>query len=146
MKKTQLEALKKVLCPVLKRHSAIELATVYGSVARGRETPSSDIDIAVAASRPLDAKVRMALAQDLEGVLGRDVDLLDLQRAHGVILYQALSGEFIYHRSPDDRSVYADLLKRWAYEEADLMPITRRVQRIRRERFLNESRRPGRKV
>lgn len=54
-------------------------AVVYGSVARGEDTPQSDLDVLVsfAEDRP-DAAVKLAVR--LEGALGRRVDVARLDR------------------------------------------------------------------
>ena len=41
---------------VFLRQPDIELAYVFGSFAEGRQTPASDIDLAVAAQAPIDSR------------------------------------------------------------------------------------------
>ncbi len=53
------------------RHGARTLR-VFGSVARGEETPASDLD-------------HIALAQDLQDLLGRDVDVVTEKGLHWYI-------------------------------------------------------------
>lgn len=63
----------------LRTERNVRLAVVYGSVARGEDTPQSDLDVLVslAEDRP-DAAVKLAVR--LEGALGRRVDVARLAR------------------------------------------------------------------
>jgi predicted nucleotidyltransferase len=51
---------------------------VFGSFAKGEERPDSDIDIAIIAWPPISSMKRYELIGDLSVVLGRAVDLVDL--------------------------------------------------------------------
>ena len=66
---------------VLLRQPDIELACIFGSFAEGRQTPASDIDVAIAAREPIDSQRRLALNDAIANAAGRPVDLVDLQRA-----------------------------------------------------------------
>ena len=92
-------------------------ATVFGSVSRGVARPDSDIDVAVGFGRPMTSDLRMAVTGLVAEVAGRSVDLIDLEKAEGTILAQALGGTEILcdslatrqriaarlHRSEDER-------------------------------------------
>jgi uncharacterized protein len=73
----------------------VRLSLLFGSRARGRETPGSDLDLAVSAE-PLD---RLTLIHDLSAALGLSVDVIDLDRA-GYFLLEALlrDGVVVYER------------------------------------------------
>jgi len=58
----------------LERHSGLELAFVFGSVATGTARDDSDLDIAVQAAQPLSAAQKMALIGDLAEAMGRPVE------------------------------------------------------------------------
>ncbi len=60
--------------PLLKDKYGVESLALYGSMARGEATKSSDVDLIVALSRPLGLEF-VELAEHLERVLGRRVDL-----------------------------------------------------------------------
>ncbi len=49
---------------------------LFGSVARGQETPSSDVDILIKFATPPTYDMYMDLKFFLEDLLGRDVDLV----------------------------------------------------------------------
>jgi predicted nucleotidyltransferase len=57
----------------LEAHPDIELAFVYGSVARGQARSDSDVDVAVQAPAPLDANEKMRLIEDIAAATGRAV-------------------------------------------------------------------------
>jgi predicted nucleotidyltransferase len=120
---------------VLLRQPDIALACVFGSFARGRQTATSDIDVAVAAQEPLDARRRLALHDAIASATGRAVDLVDLHCAGPLVLTQALTkGKRIVKR---DTGVLARLIVKMWYMNADLMPLVRMIQDARRKRFLH---------
>ena len=59
---------------VLARFPALVLALVFGSVAQGRERADSDLDIAVAANKPLTAVEKM----DIISALGSAQELIHI--------------------------------------------------------------------
>ena len=120
---------------VLLRHPDIEFACVFGSVAQGRHTAASDVDVAVAACEPLAAQRRLALNDEIASVTGRAVDLVDLHRAGPLLLTRALTrGTRVVKR---DSGVLARLMVKMWYLNADLMPLVRMVQDMRRKQFLH---------
>ena len=120
---------------VLLRQPDIEFACVFGSFAQGRQTPASDIDVAVAAQAPIDSDRRLALNDEVASAAGRPVDLVDLHRAGPLLLTQALTkGKRLVKR---DSRVLARLLVKMWYLNADLMPLVRMIQDTRRKRFLH---------
>ena len=120
---------------VLLRQPDIEFACVFGSFAQGRQTPASDIDVAVAAQAPIDPDRRLALNDEVASAAGRPVDLVDLHRAGPLLLTQALTkGKRVVKR--DSRILARLLVKMW-YLNADLMPLVRMIQDTRRKRFLH---------
>ena len=120
---------------VLLRQPDIEFACVFGSFAQGRQTPASDIDVAVAAQAPIDPDRRLALNDEVASAAGRPVDLVDLHRAGPLLLTQALTkGKRLVKR---DSRVLARLLVKMWYLNADLMPLVRMIQDTRRKRFLH---------
>ena len=120
---------------VLLHQPDIEFACVFGSFAQGRQTPASDIDVAVAAQAPIDPDRRLALNDEVASAAGRPVDLVDLHRAGPLLLTQALTkGRRVVKR---DSRVLARLLVKMWYLNADLMPLVRMIQDTRRKRFLH---------
>ena len=54
---------KQQLKRLLARHSGIKLAILFGSLARGTEGFGSDVDLAVAADRPLGSEEKARLME-----------------------------------------------------------------------------------
>lgn len=96
------------------------LGLVYGSAAVGRLGEGSDVDVAVAAHQPLSWDQRLDWAGRVCTALGREVDLLDLRSAHGLILREALCrGRLVLCR---DRGLFAALIQRMLDEQEDFHP------------------------
>jgi predicted nucleotidyltransferase len=79
------------------RPAGLDLAIVFGSVARGVAKPSSDLDVAV-----LGAVDRLTLAATLSDAVGREVDVVEIAAASipmvhaivrdGVVAFERVSG------------------------------------------------------
>jgi predicted nucleotidyltransferase len=74
---------------VLEARDDVRLAYVFGSVAGGRERPSSDVAV-LFAGEPAPA-VLDRLTEDLENAAGRAVDLVDLAKAPPLLAHQVVS-------------------------------------------------------
>jgi predicted nucleotidyltransferase len=64
---------------------------LYGSAARDELGESSDVDLAIAESRPLSLERRIELADELSRLLGREVDAVGLRAIDGLLLVQVLT-------------------------------------------------------
>ncbi len=73
----QLTAIKELSAPVLRAHNAVE-AYVFGSTARGDNRSDSDIDILARFDRGGDLFEFVGVKLDLEDVLGKKVDLVEM--------------------------------------------------------------------
>ena len=125
-------ALVQATLTALEGDPRILLAWVFGSVASSKDHAGSDVDVAVACERALSPEEQIALAQALERRVGSTVDLIDLFDAHGPVLTEAMSkGMMVIRKSPE---LYARLLKRIWFEEADYGPLRRRIQSERRRK------------
>ena len=120
---------------ILTRHGGIRVAILFGSLAKGRATPESDLDLAVLMDAPLSAETKMALIDDLSQAVGRPVDLVDLRVAGEPILGQILKHGIRLLGSDTD---YAELIKRHLFEEADFMPYRRRILAERRQAWIGK--------
>lgn len=129
--------IRAAIVSVLERHPSVSMAILFGSLAAGRGRPDSDLDLAVSATAPLTVDARIELIDDLAAALGRPIDLIDLNQAHGPLLQQVLTtGRLMLCRN---RTEYAELLRRLAYEEADVMPYYRRILATRRQAWIGTS-------
>ena len=70
-----IEQIRKKTAPVLKKYG-VESASVFGSAARGEDTPESDVDILIAIGRPMGVYEFIGLQFELEETIGRKVDLV----------------------------------------------------------------------
>lgn len=90
------ESLRQAIQGVAAAAPGLELAVVFGSVARGRARPTSDLDVAVVGDvDPLELAGRLSLAT------GREVDVVDVARA-SIPLLDAIvrDGIVVFERSP----------------------------------------------
>lgn len=106
------------------RRREIRAAYLFGSAAKGRQRPDSDLDVAVLLTRPLDASrsfaYRLKLMTDLGAALHRsDLDVVILNDAPPLLAHRVLSkGKLVFERSASDRirfqvriaALYADLV------------------------------------
>jgi predicted nucleotidyltransferase len=61
--------------PYLRQQYGVVRISLYGSYASGTATDQSDVDLVIELSRPLGLEF-VSLAEHLEAVLGREVDLI----------------------------------------------------------------------
>lgn len=123
-------SLENKLAALMGRHAKLRVALLFGSLAHGRGRVDSDLDLAVAGQTPLTLEDRTQLIGELATLAGRPVDLIDLTTCDGPVRAEALTrGHLIYCT---DRRLYADLIRRVLYDEADLMPYRRRILAERR--------------
>lgn len=118
--------------------SSIQLALVFGSIAREDGRVDSDLDLAVLADqRPLSAAQRQALIADVAARTGRPVDLVDLRTA-GVPLRRAVfrEGQVISCRDP---RAYEQALTRLLTDCEDFLPYRERMLRERRQAWIGSS-------
>ena len=114
---------------VLKKHPQIILAVLFGSLARDTAGIDSDIDLAVSAGKPLDVNEKMQLIMDLAESIGRPVDLVDFMTIGEPLLGQIIKGG---RKVLGDDSLYALMLSKHLFNQADFMPYRNRILRERR--------------
>lgn len=129
------EKLQRLLQDILAAHPAVKLGILFGSCARGDQRRDSDLDLAVAGEKALELEQRIRVMDDLAMATASPIDLVDLQAAGIPILGQALTtGKLVYCK---DRRLYAEIIKRMLFEEADFMPYRRRILQERRRAWIN---------
>ncbi len=131
-KTTDAGGIETVLTGVLEGYPAVEVALLFGSVACGRATAGSDVDVAVAARRPLPLDERVDLQAAMSAAVGREVDLVDLQAVSGPLLAEAMTGGRVLRK---DNDLYAELIKKMWFNQADMMPLVRMILEQRRRRI-----------
>ncbi len=118
---------------VLRRHSELRLALLFGSQAHGTARTDSDVDLAVAAGHPLQAAELIMLIGELGAATGRPVDLIDLAAAGEPLLGQILTQGV---RLLGDSAQQAAWLTRHLIEVADFVPLQQRILNERRRRWI----------
>lgn len=78
MKQTVLEEIKNKVIPILKENG-VTRAAIFGSMARGEQTPKSDIDILVNLPKGMSLFDVVDLEFKLEEAIQRKVDLVDFE-------------------------------------------------------------------
>lgn len=83
----------------------VDVAYLFGSVAKGTAGPRSDVDVAVLFAAGLTREDRfdqqLALAVELSSRVNREVDVLDLAACSPVLQHQVLvHGECVFERDP----------------------------------------------
>lgn len=79
-----LVAKRKEILEIAERHGAFHVR-VFGSAARGEARPDSDVDLLVELDSGRSLLDQAALAQDLEALLGRRVDVVEPEGLHWFI-------------------------------------------------------------
>ena len=113
----------------------IRLSIVFGSVADGRETAESDLDIALLADSPLTPERKMALIDALAQMSERPIDLIDLSTVG-----EPLLGEILQHgqRLTGADSTWATLVTQHLFDAADFLPYRNRMLTQRREAWTKQ--------
>lgn len=81
---------RKEILAAATRHGASNLR-IFGSVARGEAGPESDVDFLVDFDAGTSLLDHVALLQDLEGLLGRRVDIVSSRALHWYIRDRVLA-------------------------------------------------------
>lgn len=85
--------IEKVIRPLLVRYNA-EYALLFGSYARGEETPDSDIDVVVFGGDNFKKSNIFAFAEELREALGKDADVFEISEVNkGTPFYDNLMKE-----------------------------------------------------
>jgi len=130
---TAVSTIDKPLARLLSERPEIRLAILFGSLATGKASNDSDIDLAVLADTPLSAGARLQLIEEIGLKFGRPVDIIDLYHAPEPILGQVFKGKKLL----SDNSTYAALLTRHLLNTADFFPLQQRILSERRKLWIN---------
>ena len=115
---------------VLAEHSEIQLAYLFGSMAAGSATATSDADIAVQTCAPLGVEAKISLVEEIAIATGRPVDLIDLRKTG-----EPLLGQILRHgtRLKGNDTLHAELMRRHIFDSEDFLPYVRRMLAERRQ-------------
>jgi predicted nucleotidyltransferase len=114
---------------VLAAFPAIRLAVLFGSVAKGMETPDSDLDVAVQGDRPLTQNERISITESLALAFNRPIDLIDLRTVGQPLLYEIIAGG---KQVLGSRHLWGELVFRSVMENEDFVPYQKRILEERR--------------
>ena len=120
---------------VFARFSNVALVVLFGSVASDNARADSDLDIAVAADHPLTVEEKISLINALAERTGRSIDLIDLS-----VIAEPLLGQVLRHgrRILGRDTLYAELISRHLFEQADFMPYRTRLLAERRMAWIGK--------
>jgi predicted nucleotidyltransferase len=127
--------IKGILSSLLSQEDDMKICFLYGSSAKERATPSSDIDVAVASTGLIGHERLSELAGKISKELRREIDIVDLHVVHGEFLRQIISkGIPVFIK---DKNIYAKLINRMLLNQEDMMPNYNMILSKRREAFIN---------
>ncbi len=125
-----------------KNHENINLAYLFGSYAKGRITPLSDVDVGVLLDDKIDPKVyfdiQLDLSDQLSSYLNKEVEVVILNRADPRLSYQVMKyGKIVFEK---DRNLKADFERKALNIYFDLKPMfdfyeKKLLERIKEGRF-----------
>lgn len=110
----------------------VSLAILYGSFASGTQGTHSDVDVAVHTAQPATLDRLLDIRTDVSSLCHREVDLLDLRGADGVILCQVIPKGIKLKNDPESYATYN--IKAINFAE-DFLPALRMMQDARIRRF-----------
>lgn len=129
-----------LLKPYFEKRDDVAMAFLFGSWATGRYCRESDVDIAVYFKpksghmewEEFDARYEgeEVLWRDIENILGKEVDLLVLNRAASSIADSAISGVPVIIK---DRGLYLDFMLRVTSEAIDFRGFVAEYWRLKEE-------------
>jgi predicted nucleotidyltransferase len=129
-----------VLKPYFERRDDVRMAFLFGSQASGAQCGESDVDLAVYFT-PKSGRLECEetdiryeegaeVWREVEAALGREVDLVMLNRAAASIAASAISGVPIVIK---DRGLYLDFMLRVTAEAEDFRQFVREYWRLKEE-------------
>ncbi|MBS98245.1 MAG: DNA polymerase III subunit beta [Oceanospirillaceae bacterium] len=121
---------------LLERFQRIKLAVVFGSMAGGKETTQSDLDLAVQADTALTLEERIEITEALAITFNRPIDLVDLRTAGQPLLDQVITGGV---QVAGERHQWGDLVYRNIIENEDFVPYQKRILKGRRDAWMSNS-------
>jgi predicted nucleotidyltransferase len=126
--------LPEAVLDVLQRYPEVRLAYLFGSVAEGRQTPTSDLDVGVFLARAADSLVFEGIHVELERAAGRNVDLVDLRKAPPLLAHHIVSrGRLLLARDEDERVAFATRVIAKYLDTAHLRKVQHQYLRERAE-------------
>jgi predicted nucleotidyltransferase len=120
---------------VLARFAKIDLAIVFGSVAKNSANNTSDLDIAVSTRGVLSAEIKIEMVSALAQAIGRPIDLIDLRAVGEPLLGQILQHG---HLVIGSANLKAKLINQHIVNHADFIPYQTRMLTERRNAWISQ--------
>ena len=113
---------------------------IFGSRAKGRERPDSDLDLAAWRSSKWSVDFHRECVEQITAFMPTAIDLIDLSKIDGPLLQEILcSGKKIYQQQDHLLGVLYVRLMDW---RTDFMPAWENMVDQRRKRFLAKRKQP----
>jgi predicted nucleotidyltransferase len=112
------------LSTALQARTEIRLAFLFGSAATRGPDAARDVDIAVAFAQPLSLLQQCTLCTQLEQIVGREIDLVDLDGASTLLRWEVVRTGIVL--AARDRRDLVDFRARVPLEYFDLQPYLER--------------------
>jgi predicted nucleotidyltransferase len=130
-----LEEIQTQLRDFFRNRKEYKLVGVYGSYSQDKAHAKSDVDICVAQERPLTLDEKIQLSTELNLLLQKEIDLLDLLQAGPVIKEEVLRTCVWIHK---DSSFFASFLTRFLVDKEDFGPYYQRMLHKKQQRFVKK--------
>jgi predicted nucleotidyltransferase len=112
------------LSTALQARTEVRLAFLFGSAATRGPDAARDVDIAVAFAQPLSLLQQCTLCAQLEQIVGREIDLVDLDGASTLLRWEVVRTGIVL--AARDRRDLVDFRARVPLEYFDLQPYLER--------------------
>ena len=112
------------LITALQGRPEVRLAFLFGSAATRGPNAARDVDVAVAFAQPLSLLQQGALCAQLEQIVGREIDLVDLDGASTLLRWEVVRTGIVL--AARDRRDLVDFRARVPLEYFDLQPYLER--------------------
>jgi predicted nucleotidyltransferase len=114
----------------------IDLCILYGSAARDRLSPLSDIDIAIGSVHSITNENCFELSRKMTLLFDRETSIFNIEKMEGVILQEVLSkGITLKNSHPDFKAAF--ISKMYEFSE-DILPYQMAAIKEKVSRLLNE--------
>jgi predicted nucleotidyltransferase len=123
-----------------KKRGDIDLMIIFGSRAKGRERPDSDLDLGIWLSSNWSVNFHRECVEKTTQFMPSAIDLIDLSKIAGPLLQEILcNGKKIYQQQDHLIGVLYVRLMDW---RTDFMPAWENMLDQRRKRFLAKRKKP----
>ena len=120
-------ALVETLVRVAAADPEVRALYVFGSQSSGQARPDSDVDLGVLYGRRRPLAATLTLEQQVEEIIGRHVDVVDVAHASAFLALDVVRGERVFCRDSTETDRFELYVLRRA---GDLLPFERERQKL----------------